>query len=111
MTGVGVRQETSADKPLAAAGVASRIGAGNGMEAGKSRAVSFRLGGWAQAEWCHLSAAAVLARPPDKRAANKQPADSVESVMRAALCVGSDPGSPAVCTQCGARALGIRQTS
>jgi hypothetical protein len=38
----------------------------------------FRLGGWAQAEWCHLSAAAALARPPDKRAANELLANDVE---------------------------------
>lgn len=40
----------------------------------------FRLGGWAQAEWCHLSAAALAT--PDKRAANEQLENSVESVMR-----------------------------
>lgn len=42
----------------------------------------FRLGGWAHAGWCHLSAAAALARPPGKRAANELLATDVELDVR-----------------------------
>lgn len=48
------------------------------------------------AGWCHLSAAAALARPPDKRAANELLANDVELDVRSMrlrlyACVGSDP--------------------